>query len=384
MAQGSLVKKGDRYYGVFYVGPKQVWRALKTSVEREAHERLREVMRSLDTGRYRETAALTFAEFSERYLYEYADVQVKRGKLKESTLDAYRSMLTTHLRPFFGRMRLTAMSPAVVRHFTAEKAEALGRKELKPKTYNNILTFLKSLLRCGVKAGYLATNPAADEERATLERHEMDFLTPEEIRRLIAHSREPYATLIYLAIFTGLRRGELLALQWRDVDWNRQKLRIRRTLYRGKFTKPKTPNAVRDVDLSPRPLEMLRLSQVMYPPLASDLVFRTRDDHPLDPDNLVKRVFQPTLARAGIRLVRFYDLRHTYATLLINQGANLKYISRQMGHASVQITLDRYGHLLPDTGREEMQKLDRVMDGEASNGISNVMPEDSLQGHGRP
>ena len=68
MAQGSLVKKGDRYYGVFYVGPKQVWRALKTSVEREAHKRLREVMRSLDTGRYRETTPLTFAEFSERYL----------------------------------------------------------------------------------------------------------------------------------------------------------------------------------------------------------------------------------------------------------------------------------------------------------------------------
>jgi hypothetical protein len=91
-------------------------------------------------------------------------------------------------------------------------------------------------------------------------------------------------------------------------------------------------------------------------------------------------VFRPTLARAGIRRIRFHDLRHTYATLLINQGANLKYISKQMGHASVQITLDRYGHLLPDTGREEMQKLDRVMDGEASNGISNVMPEVSLQG----
>jgi hypothetical protein len=90
MAQGSLVKKGDRYYGVFYVGSEQVWRTLKTSVEREAHKRLREVMRSLDTGRYRETASLTFAEFSERYLYEYADVQIKRGKLKESTRDAYR------------------------------------------------------------------------------------------------------------------------------------------------------------------------------------------------------------------------------------------------------------------------------------------------------
>ena len=73
MAQGSLVKKGDRYYGVFYVGPNQVWRALKTSVEREAHKRLREVMRSLDTGRYRETTPLTFAEFSERYLDEYAE-----------------------------------------------------------------------------------------------------------------------------------------------------------------------------------------------------------------------------------------------------------------------------------------------------------------------
>ncbi len=361
MAHGSVVKKGNRYYGVFYIGPKQVWRALKTDKEGEAQKRLRELMRSVDKGRYRETAPITFSEFADRYLTEYAEVKLKRGDLKPSTLDAYRSMLSIHLLPFFGRMKLPAISPAVVRHFAAEKAEALGQGDLKPKSYNNILTFLKGMFTWGIKVGYLATNPASDEERARVERHEMGFLSPEEIRVFLANAREPYATLFHLAIFSGLRRGELLALQRGDVDWNRGKLRVRRTIYRGHFTRPKTANSVREVDLSGRTLEALRLYQIMYPPLASDLIFRTPQDRPLDPHNMVRREFLPTLERAGIGRIRFHDLRHTYATLLINQAANIKYISKQMGHASVQITLDRYGHLLPETGREAMQKLDDVM-----------------------
>lgn len=361
MAQGSVIKKGNRYYGVFYIGPRQVWRALRTTKEKEAQQKLRELMRSVDRGRYRETAPITFNDFAARHLAEYAEVKLKRGDMKESTLDSYRSMLTTHLRSFFGGMRLSAISPAVVRHFAAEKAEALGRGDLKPKTYNNMLTFLNGMLAWGVKVGYLALNPAAEEERARVERHEMAFLSPEEIRLLLGHARELNATLFLLAVFTGLRRGELLALQWGDVDWNRGKLRVRRTLYKGQFKRPKTAYSVRDVDVSQRTLEALRLYQVMYPPLASDLIFRTAQDRPLDPNNMVKRQFFPTLARAGMRQVRFHDLCHTYATLLVNQGANIKYISKQMGHASVQITLDRYGHLLPDTGTEAMRRLDGVV-----------------------
>lgn len=365
MARGSVIKKGNRYYGVFYIGPKQVWKALNTSNEKDAHKSFREIMGQVDRGLYRQTKPINFNNFADRYLTEYAEMQVKRGDMKESTLDSYRSILGIHLRPFFGPLKLTAIGPQVVHHFARQKAEELGGGKMTSKTYNNILTLLRSMFTWGAlpKVGYLGRNPATDEDRARVVKHEMDFLTPDEIRLLIENARSPYDTLFHLTIFSGLRRGELLALKWGDVDWNRSKIRVRRSLYKGRFVSPKTEHSIREVDVSQRTLDLLNIHKAMYPPMESDLIFRTVQDKPLDPDNMVKREFHPSLERAGVRRIRFHDLRHTYATLLIDQGENIKYISKQLGHASVTITLDRYGHLLPDVGKEAMRRLDEAVFG---------------------
>jgi integrase len=163
------------------------------------------------------------------------------------------------------------------------------------------------------------------------------------------------------AIMTGMRRGELLALQRGDIDWHAGQIHVRRGLYKGRFITPKSRKGFREIDMAPTLAHTLQghLLQVSDSPDA--LAFPAKRGKPFDPDNLVKRKFQPTLVRAGLRQVRFHDLRHTYASLLINNGENIKYISEQMGHASVQITLDRYGHLFPNVRRDAVMRLEKSL-----------------------
>jgi integrase len=153
-------------------------------------------------------------------------------------------------------------------------------------------------------------------------------------------------------------------LRWSDVDWGTGtggRFFIRRSIYRGKITEPKTAAGVRRVDVSQDVLKDLQVYQVMYPPLAGDLIFRTGAGTPMDPDDWAKRRFYPLLKTAGLRRLTFHACRHTYASLLINQGESIKYVSRQLGHASINITADLYGHLFKETSTAAMKRLDEAV-----------------------
>ena len=158
---------------------------------------------------------------------------------------------------------------------------------------------------------------------------------------------------------TGMRRGELLALQRGDIDWHGGQIHVRRALYKRRFVTPKSRKGLRAIDMAPTLAHTLQGHLLQVADARDALVFPAKRGKPLDPDNLVKREFQPALVRAGLRQIRFHDLRHTYASLLINNGENIKYIAEQMGHASVQITLDRYGHLFPNVRREAVLRLEK-------------------------
>jgi len=176
-----------------------------------------------------------------------------------------------------------------------------------------------------------------------------------------------------------MRRGEVLGLQWGDLDWHHANIHVRRSLVwytardrealadnprqRWRFTTPKSERSFRTIVMSPHLRDALERHRLTSPVSPHDLVFCTPEGRPLDPNNLVKRVFLPTLARAGLRRIRFHDLRHTYTSLLIAQGAHVKFIQSQLGHASIQTTLDRYGHLLPETRRDVGARLDQLVFG---------------------
>jgi integrase len=162
-----------------------------------------------------------------------------------------------------------------------------------------------------------------------------------------------------------MRRGELLALRWGDVDWFSRRIWVRRNVTaHGQFQEPKTRGSVRAIAMPATLATVLREHQLASPfSNEEDLIFASEKGTPLDGHNFVRRVFAPALRRARLPKIRFHDLRHTFASLLIAQGEHPKLISEQLGHASVQITLDRYGHLLPASYDSAGERLDAALFG---------------------
>jgi integrase len=198
-------------------------------------------------------------------------------------------------------------------------------------------------------------------DKPKIEATEMEILTPEECRVFLSHCSAKHRVLFLAAILTGMRRGELLALQRSDIDWNTKQISVKRPVWKGEFITPKTRYSVRKVDVSPYLLMELKKHILASGPNDLDLVFPNASSGLLDPHTLIKRHFVPVFEKAKIRRVRFHDLRHTNASFRIAEGQNPKYIEDQMGHASIQTTFDRYGHLLNKANPDEAKKLDNIL-----------------------
>jgi integrase len=172
-----------------------------------------------------------------------------------------------------------------------------------------------------------------------------------------------------LALTTGLRQGELLGLRWEDVDLGATRLRVRRTLVTGSeltFNQPKSSQGCRGVALTPHAADSLEVHRYRQQGTSLDdatrLVFCTSKGTPIAPQNLVRRHFKPLLTRAGLPNIRFHDLRHTCATLLLGRGVHPKIVQELLGHAQIKLTLDTYSHVLPDTQAEAVDAMQDVLE----------------------
>jgi integrase len=361
---------------VYWVGKRQKWEAVGRN-KKDAERRLVDVLSRLHDGTYQPAKPITFDEFSGQWLRNYAE-----GAVKPSTLRRYRGFITHYLNPAFGSLPLTAITPETVQQYMSRAPQEHGAA---PRTVNHSLVLLKLMLKHAKQWRYLRENPAQEIRRLRVEAQEMDYLKPEEIRLLLQHADEPYQTLFLTAVLTGMRRSEVLALQWGDIDWTSSVIRVRRSIFwytlkelngaqvsRWHFMEPKSKRSMRTLVMSPNLREALELHRLSAPVSQHDLVFCTKQGGPIDPRHLVEREFLPTLSRAGLRRVRFHDLRHTYTALMIAQGANIKFIQSQLGHASIQTTLDRYGHLLPEVQRGVGERLDAAVFGQSDGDVLNI------------
>jgi integrase len=266
-----------------------------------------------------------------------------------------------HIGPFFGQMRLDEITLPHVRALV----KALLAKRLAPSTILKVVVLLKEMFKHAVQWEHLDANPAQYVERPRVETEEMEVLTPPEIRRLLAAADEPVRTMLLCAVLTGLRRGELLGLKWEDVDLQASKIHVRRAVWRGKLITPKSRRSRRVIDMAPTLKAALATLPTRF---QGELVFTAEGGGLIDPDNFMHRDWVRLLRRSELKRIRFHDLRHTYASLLILQGAHPKYIQAQLGHASIQTTLDRYGHLMPQIHEAEARKLDRLVFDEGRSG----------------
>ncbi len=344
-----------RYYVYAKIGPNQYPHGGFTS-KRDAERKKRQVEIEFASGTYgKGVTEIRFKEFAEIWLEDYAAV-----KVKPSTLVAYTFDNRKHLMPYFGRKLLSNITPRDVQGYVGVKtAEGLS-----PRTINKNLTVLRLMFKCAIIWGYLEKDPAQFVERPRVPHKEMDFLRPAEIERLLEASPPEYKALFATAVLTGARQGELFALRWGDLDLDRGVMFIRRTYHkRIGFAEPKTKAAKRAVSLSPRLVDILFAHQQNTGGDPDALVF-SKDGEPLAGQNMVRDVFHPTLKEAGLRRIRFHDLRHTYAALMISQDCNTKWLQGQMGHSSITTTMDRYGHLLEEVGNGMPEKLDALIFGD--------------------
>jgi integrase len=291
----------------------------------------------------------TFAEVSEQWF------ESKRH-LRPWTRKAYRSALDAILLPAFGTRRIGAINPEDV----ATLIRDLERRGLSYSTIENYLLPLSGTLAFAVRRRFIATNPCSlltrDDRPRQTERRQDHVWNDEEIEALIdacqglarqPASRYDYTPLIRTAVYTGLRLGELLGLQWRDVDLQAGTLHVNRQHTRlGEYAPPKTPAAVRRIPLSD---EMkLHLGELKLSSRYSgddDPVFAARNGKPLAHRNATRRGFEAAAALAGIDGVSFHSMRHAFASRMISRGISSTVLAALMGHETSTITERRYIHL---------------------------------------
>jgi len=352
---GAIRKRGKNYIITHYDSSgRRRWETVGPNLH-EARQVLAERMwerRSGKSGVPRDKMAV--AELIKKWKDNYLSVQQQLGRLKPSTIRSYQSNLDSHIEPFFGARQLAEVTLASVQEFI----KTLLGKGLSAKTIGNVIVILKEMFKHAVQWGYLDANPVQYVERPRGEDKEIDVLTPDEIRRLLDAQKEPLRTLLLTAVLTGMRQGEIFGLQWEDIDFASHQVHVRRSLWRGTLGTPKSRRSRRAIDMPPT---LERALQQLSTTRHSEFVFCSVRGTPLDADNFRHREFPAALRRAQLRRIRFHDLRHTYTSLLIAHGAHPKYIQAQLGHASIQTTLDRYGHLMPQLHQTEAQKLDQLV-----------------------
>jgi integrase len=351
MARGCVFKRGKKYVIKWRDSGQQRWKTIGPS--RSAAERtLRDILNRVEDGTYRELERIRFEDLCSRWMREYAGIRLKR-----STLRSYGSILQ-NLQTSFKTRILTDITAADIDQYLSKR---VSQDNASLKTAANEITLLHQLLETAIRWNCLRVNPCRSIKRLRPPIRPMDFLTSIEVGKLLAHVEARFRPLFLTAVLTGMRRGELLALFWSDFDWERNVVHVQRTLDNGSCVTPKSKASIRDVLLTPglrRALDAFRNSTKT---VDSQLVFAGAKGGFLKANWLIRKHFVPALEKAGLRRIRFHDLRHTYAALAIRQGAHPKFIQSQLGHASIQTTLDRYGHLLLKDHEDIGRRLDCVL-----------------------
>ena len=286
-------------------------------------------------------------------------LEYKKTRCRETTWEMYRGYQKKHFSDLDGK-RIDRITTATVEAFiTAKQAEKISLGTLR-----KILITLNQIMAYAVRHRLIDFNPVRDAERPKAtgkvgEAHEMKILSPNQVRALIeAEPSQKYRTLYLTAIMTGGRQGEILGLKWSDLDFDKKQIRIARTFNHGRFFEPKTKGSIRNIDMSPLLVKELLSWKLASGGRGDDLVFASDDGTPMICHNMKNRHFFPALKIAGITAIRFHDLRHTFASLLLAQGENIKYIQTQLGHSSPTVTLNVYSHLLKETNQEAVCKLE--------------------------
>lgn len=332
--------------------------------QREGLDWLQEMRSQIQNGLTMAGAQMSLSDYLDQWLGTI------RESVRPKTLLQYTQIVRGHIFPMLGKIKLKDLRPDQIQALYNSKRKA----GVSARTVILIHAVLHKALKHALKMGIIGRNPADAVTRPRIQRKEMRTLTDAQDRSFLSvaeHNR--FNVLYWLAVTTGLRQGELLGLKWSDLDWNNHRLRIVRQLQRLpgglEFTEPKSAAGRRVIALGASTLEKLRKQQDIQSEARqraggswkeNDLIFPTPLGTPTDPSNLYHG-FKELLKKAGLPDIRFHDLRHTAATLMLRQGVHPKVVQERLGHSDITLTLNTYSHVLPAMQDEAAEKLDTLL-----------------------
>lgn len=363
--EGSIHKrKNGRWRAQVTIHGKRL--SYSAATQAECRTWVRKMMSKVDTGFSYDVMQLSLEDHINDWL------QNAKATIRPSTYDQYKQISRDYIKPQLGSLKLHEIRPDQVQRLYAGHTE------------NGKSTRLVRMVHCvlhrafnqAVQFGLLERNPASFVRPPRLEHKEMKFYDSGQVQGfLIAaeHTRDRYLALWKLAVTTGMRRGELLGLKWIDLDWTSRNLQVRRQLKVTKgggfhFAEPKTAAGMRTILLGLDTIALLREHQdgqyqerqkVGDRWQESDLIFPSSVGTPTRPPKIYVR-FKRIARSAGLPEIRFHDLRHTAASLMLNNGIPLIVVSRRLGHAQPSITLNVYGHMMPTMQKEAAELMDKL------------------------
>jgi integrase len=352
-----------RYYATDDTGH-SVRRSVFGATDKDVVKALRAALTARDDGKPAPHGSQTVGSFLMTWL------EGARPTIRPGTWRRYEQITRLYLVPGLGRVRLVALGP----HHVAKLYRDLLAGGMTPAMVNYVHRTLRRALGQAERWKLVTSNAAAVVTPPRGERREMHTLTAEQVRRLLDVAPDRDRPLYLLAVSSGMRLGELLGLRWADVDLDRGSVAVVATLrtipgMATAFAPPKTTRSRRRVELSESVVAALsahkvatieerwRAGQLWQD---HDLVFPNVLGRPRNPSNII-RAFHPLLERAGLPRIRFHDLRHTAATLMLGRGVHAKLVSDMLGHASIGITLDTYSHALPSMHREAALVMEELL-----------------------
>jgi integrase len=340
------------------------WHTVRGS-RKEAEKRLAELLYQLDTGVYIRPGKTTVAEYFGRWLTDYA-----RLNLSPRTFEGYDHIISRYISPSLGSSTLVNLKPEHLQRFYSDEMNA----GLSAQTVRHHHMVLHKALDNAVEWGLVSRNVADAVKPPKAQPVEMQTWDESEIMQFLeAAGGTHYYELFYLALFSGMRRSELLALRWQDIDFILGQIYVSRSMHVLKgskvvFRQPKTATGRRSIALPPSALLMLKEyrekkeAEALLLDMAlsdSDLVFNTLGN-PLLP-NTITHAWGKLINKTGLKAIRLHDARHTHASILLKQGIHPKIVQERLGHSSIQITLDTYSHVAPGLQEAAAQRFDDIL-----------------------
>lgn len=372
-----MAKKRGNNEGSIYKRENGTWRAMVTvqgkrlsftaKTKRDGQAWLRQMLEEIDYGLTFDSTQTTLEKFMNDWLISVEPT------VRFNTFKQYSQITRQHILPALGHLKLRDIKPSHIQQLYNQ----MVKKDYGLRTVQLVHSVLHRSLAHAVKLGIIPRNPDDATTPPKPKPKEMEFFDESQVQQMliVAYAKsDRFFALYHLAVSTGMRQGELLGLKWSDLDWEQGLLHVQRQLTKKKgggfeFTAPKTKAGTRRLNLGESALRVLRdhrQQQYLEEQAAgdewqdNDLIFPSLIGTPFDRDNLRKR-FRLILKDAGLPRIRFHDLRHTAATLMLNHGIPVIVVSRRLGHARPSITLDIYGHLIPNKQKEVALLMDQLL-----------------------